>query len=232
MPLITCPDCQHDVSDAAPACIHCGRPLGLPPLLPRPETRYQFFPVAPHKFMVLSLCTLNLYPLYWCYHNWRRVAERTGEQLSPFWRAVFAPFWVFNLFSRIAEQAGERRVQVGWSHTFLGLVYLGMCALGWLLPDPWWLVNLAGFVPFLPVVQTIQQLNEGDTATESRNTAYSGANVATILVGGLIILMAVVGTFMSEEEEEYESLPESTGWTTTLEAILSPEDLPRGFFTS
>lgn len=27
MALITCPDCGNSVSDAAPACIHCGRPL-------------------------------------------------------------------------------------------------------------------------------------------------------------------------------------------------------------
>lgn len=26
MPLIQCPDCGKDVSDAAPSCIHCGRP--------------------------------------------------------------------------------------------------------------------------------------------------------------------------------------------------------------
>lgn len=26
MPLITCPDCEKRYSDAAPACIHCGRP--------------------------------------------------------------------------------------------------------------------------------------------------------------------------------------------------------------
>ncbi len=26
MPLTTCPDCQHPVSDAAPACPHCGKP--------------------------------------------------------------------------------------------------------------------------------------------------------------------------------------------------------------
>jgi uncharacterized membrane protein YvbJ len=25
MPLITCPDCQKEVSDSAPTCIHCGR---------------------------------------------------------------------------------------------------------------------------------------------------------------------------------------------------------------
>lgn len=27
MPLITCPDCKKEISDAAPACIHCGRPM-------------------------------------------------------------------------------------------------------------------------------------------------------------------------------------------------------------
>jgi hypothetical protein len=29
MALISCPDCQGKVSDAAPACIHCGAPLKL-----------------------------------------------------------------------------------------------------------------------------------------------------------------------------------------------------------
>jgi hypothetical protein len=27
MPLVTCPDCGHDISDLAPTCIHCGRPM-------------------------------------------------------------------------------------------------------------------------------------------------------------------------------------------------------------
>ena len=27
MPLVTCSDCSKQVSDSAPACIHCGRPL-------------------------------------------------------------------------------------------------------------------------------------------------------------------------------------------------------------
>lgn len=29
MPLIDCPDCRREISDAAPTCIHCGRPMGL-----------------------------------------------------------------------------------------------------------------------------------------------------------------------------------------------------------
>ncbi|HET6764950.1 MAG TPA: hypothetical protein VFH27_14800 [Longimicrobiaceae bacterium] len=28
MPLVVCPDCLKDISDAAPSCIHCGRPAG------------------------------------------------------------------------------------------------------------------------------------------------------------------------------------------------------------
>lgn len=36
MPLVTCPDCHQRISDAAPACIHCGRP-NLAPVGPAPD---------------------------------------------------------------------------------------------------------------------------------------------------------------------------------------------------
>jgi hypothetical protein len=230
MSLIICPDCRHEVSDAAQACVHCGRPLAAPaPPVSKPQARHEFFPVALHKFVVLSLCTLSFYSVYWCYQNWWRIRERTGEQLSPFWRAVLEPFWVFGLFGRIRVHAVERGVRAAWNPTLLGLGYLCFCAIG-SLPDPWWLVGLAGFTPFLPVVQTIQRLNEDEPATESRNDAYSGANVATILVGGAIVLLVVAGTFMSgEEEEEFEPLPESTGWTSNRPEMPGREV---GYFTS
>ncbi len=32
MPLITCPDCSSQVSDAAPSCPKCGRPIALQPV--------------------------------------------------------------------------------------------------------------------------------------------------------------------------------------------------------
>ena len=218
MSLITCPDCQHEVSDGAQACIYCGRPLAVPvPQPSRVEARHGLFPVAPHKFAVLSVCTVNFYTLYWYYQNWCRIRGRTGEQLSP-----------FSLFARVAEQAAERGVTVFWSPTLLGLAYVFICVAG-TFPNPWWLVSLAGFIPLLPVVQTIQRLNEGDPGTGNRNEAYSGANVATILVGGIIVLLAVAGTFMSEEEEEeFEPLPESTGWTSSRPGAAAHA----GYFTS
>ena len=33
MPLINCPDCNQEISDTAPNCIHCGRPLENKPFV-------------------------------------------------------------------------------------------------------------------------------------------------------------------------------------------------------
>lgn len=38
MPLISCPDCGASISAAAPACIHCGRPMHAPPSPEAAET--------------------------------------------------------------------------------------------------------------------------------------------------------------------------------------------------
>ena len=36
MPLIQCPDCAESISDAAPACIKCGRPIKAPSVAAAP----------------------------------------------------------------------------------------------------------------------------------------------------------------------------------------------------
>ena len=200
----------------AEVCIHCGRPTSVPLGPCSAASRQGFFPVAIHKFIVLSLCTFNLYALYWCYQNWSRIGRATGESLSPFWRAFFAPLWVFSLFGRIRRQAKERGVQVAWSSEVLATAYLMVTAVV-LAPPPWWLIALAGLVPFLPVVATVAQLNDAEGVTESRNDVYSGGNVATIVLGGLIVLLAIVGTLSTEETFEVEA-DSVTGWTSLLDS--------------
>ncbi len=39
MGLVKCPDCSKEISDQAPACIHCGRPKGAPPPKPPPPKK-------------------------------------------------------------------------------------------------------------------------------------------------------------------------------------------------
>jgi hypothetical protein len=224
MSLVPCPDCRREVSDAAPACLHCGRPLLASATSPAAGSLYPYFPVATHKFIALSLCTLNFYTLYWCYNNWWRIQHRSGERISPFWRAIFAPIWVFSLFGRIGGEARARNLVVGWSTALLGVAYIVISAFG-SVPEVWWLVSLASFVPFVPVVITTQRINALEAPVEKRNDSYSGGNVAAILLGGLFLLLALVGTFFPDEANQV--VPDATE-STTWQSSAPPVSMPPG----
>ena len=221
MVLVTCPDCNGKVSDAAPACIHCGRPMaaavqgtdvpassgyegsygGQTSDEPTsggssmPEIEYPFFPVSTGKFVSMAICTLGIYELYWCYKNWKRIRARTGEALSPFWRAFFAPLWGFALFRQIRDHQEGLGTSVSWSAGALGTLYL-VLNIAWRLPDPWWLISLGTFLPILPVLRTTQEVNSAVISEEDANTSFTPGNVAVLVVGGLLCLLAVVGTLM------------------------------------
>ena len=68
------------------------------------------------------------------------------------------------------------------------------------LSDPWWLISFASMVPMIPVQQAAQRINETSPrlATEGRNNNYSSANIATIVIGGLLLVLVVVGTVIPE----------------------------------
>jgi hypothetical protein len=87
-----------------------------PPLL-----EYPLFPVATHKFIVLSLCSFGLYQFYWIYQNRKRLKRASGERSIP------------------------------------------------------------------------------QSVAESGNRSYGAANVVWILVGGLLLILSVIGTFMPPE---------------------------------
>jgi hypothetical protein len=220
MSLIVCPDCGSRISDASPACIRCGRPnIGLEPrstdhgqAVPQTEiaqsvqqatlglidtARFPLFPVTTQKFIVLSVCTLGIYNLYWSYQNWERIRAETGENLSPFWRAFFAALWNFSLFGRIHTIAGKRNISAPWSSGLLGIGVLIASAL-WKLPEPWSILTLLSFLPYIPVLQTVSNINRSSTdhIGESRNGHYSAANITTIVIGGIVVVLAIIGSFL------------------------------------
>ena len=52
----------------------------------------QFFAVSVTKLVVLSFCTLGVYPIYWFYINWKIIKEQEQVHILPFWRAIFSTF--------------------------------------------------------------------------------------------------------------------------------------------
>jgi hypothetical protein len=160
-------------------------------------TNFPLFPVSTPKFIVLSIFSLTLYSFYWFYQNWIRLKAASHESLSPFWRTAFAPLWGLSLFSRIHTLASEHGIAIAWNPAALGTVFLILNLLWW-LPDPWGLITFTVFVPLIPVQQTAQSVNEiyAKSVGEARNDTYSVGNVATIIIGGLILAAILTRAFM------------------------------------
>lgn len=176
----------------------------------RPATRPRYFAVAAPKFVVMSACSLGIYELYWFYRNWRAEREHTGESLSPLLRTFFAPVFAYSLFRRIRGSAGEKGVASEWSAGLLALAFFVLLAT-WRLPDPWWLLSLVSFLPLLPVLETVRRLNAVVAPAAPPNASYSGVNVLVIILGGLLLVGGVIGTFLPEEEPAEIIIEASTG---------------------
>ncbi len=227
MSVIECPQCGQRVSDQASFCPQCGLRFGgvatapgRPPKdertiygeLPDPHAvegvppgptaqpgMLPLFPVATHKFVLLSLCSFGIYELYWAYKNWMRIRDRTGEKMLPFWRAFFAPLWGFALFRDIREMAVAAGVPVGWSAGLLATLYLALNA-AWKLPDPWGRISFGTVLPMLPVQLAAQRVNAAHAvySTEPPNGRYTPVNVVVIIVGGLLLVLGVIGSFLPD----------------------------------
>ena len=227
MALVSCPGCATRVSSLSLSCPRCGRsflngdgagsqegtlaaavpqyfPAEAAPALPRdmPQWASEAEAVALHpmslgKLVVMSLCTFGFYEVYWFYRNWYLQKAFRKEDVSPFWRAIFAPLFGFSMFRNVRNQAERDRLRVGWSAGGMGLLFLVLSGLS-RLPDPYWLVCLLSFAPILPVQRTINELNAASPRPAPVNAEFSVLNLAGIAVGGLCLFLAVIGTLFPE----------------------------------
>ena len=160
---------------------------------------FPFFPVSTQKFILLSICSFGIYHAYWHYENWRRIKNRTREEISPFWRTFFLPLYSFPLFKRICATAESEGMPVDLNPYALATLYL-LLNMTPQLPNPWWLMNIAAFLPMLPIQKATQRVNERHSSpnTEAVNENYSTANRITIIVGGLFLIFLVLSAFSVE----------------------------------
>lgn len=185
-------------ADAAPADAAPAMPGGPAQAAPGPKMLMPYFPVAIHKLIVMSVCTLGVYQLYWAYQHWKRIKLTTGEKLSPFWRALFGGLWSFSMFRRIKRSSEENAFTPWWQPDLLAILYLAVAGPLWRLPGPWWLAGYLAFLPLVPPQLAANRVNRGYAApdVEGENGRYSGWNVVMIVVGVPLFALVVWGAFL------------------------------------
>ena len=153
-----------------------------------------FFPVSTLKLVLMSLCTVGLYQLFWFYNNWTLLRERRESNGSPIWRAIFAILFCYPLFDRIRLKAR--------SHDIATSLPAGPLAAGWIvftlcarLPDPAFLLWPLSIACLVPVQKTVNAINAVTDPEHDPNARFSGWNIAALIIGGLLWLLALIGLF-------------------------------------
>jgi hypothetical protein len=212
MPLIVCPDCQHDISDAAPACIYCGRPnipratatapiLDSAPLDPSEPTADSvssglrdegfFAPIAIHKLIIMSYFTLGLYEIHWFYKQWDYIRRADRKRFNPALRAILNGLFAYPLFRSIKLRGLARRAEITWSP---GVLTIAWFSLGVIVATTNLrvLFGLATTLPLIVVQRSINGLNE----PSRMDRRYSAINVAGIVAGMVVFFLVGFGTYI------------------------------------
>lgn len=157
-----------------------------------------FFAVSVPKLAVMSLCTANLYQVYWFYKHWKRIAEREREHIWPIMRALFGVFFCYPCFGRIRDHGRAAGLENHLPAVPLAIGYI-VTTLTWRLPDPYAWISMTTFLFTLPVQRYANELNALESPSHDRNSRFSVWNWIAIVVGGGVILLGLAGTFLVDE---------------------------------
>jgi len=154
-----------------------------------------FFPVGILKLVLLSLCSFGLYQFYWFYKNWQYVKEHERAHMRVAWRVLVPYCYCYQLFRRVRD----------YDHPALefGSLEAGPLAIGWilslftgLLPYPYALMNYLGFACLVPVQLRVNQINATVAPGHYRNTRFTMGNWIWLILGGGVLLLLLIGSFM------------------------------------
>jgi hypothetical protein len=162
---------------------------------PAQATAPPFFAVSALKLVVLSLCTLGLYELYWFYRNWKLIKVRQEPGILPFWRAFFGVLFCYSCFVRIRDAGADRGITPALPAGPLAAGWI-ITTLVWKLPDPYSLFTFLSVAFLLPVQAHASRVNDAAAPVHDSNSRFSGWNWATVAVGGMLLALVVIGEFL------------------------------------
>jgi hypothetical protein len=207
-----CLNCGSKIEDGSKFCQKCGAKLAeKQPVVSKnnekPLTDIEYFAISSKRLALFSILTFGIYEIYWFYKNWQAVKKAEGQNISPFWRAIFAVFFCHSLFKKVLESAKNRGYQKSYSSGWLATAYILLLVVGNGLSkvesnDPglnliWLIVAVATFVPLLSVQKAINFNNEKVKGGVVSKQGFSGGEVTLIVIGVIWFLLVLIGTFSS-----------------------------------
>lgn len=146
-------------------------------------------------FVVLCFLGLGFYEIYWFYKAWKYIKERDNLKISPFWRAIFAGIFIYSLSKKVLTLAQEKGYRGRYYPVLITIMYIFIAAT-FRLPDPYWIIGFFAFIPILPVFKALKYFWQQEQPEIVNRKRFFGAEIVVIVVGGIITVLAIIGTFV------------------------------------
>lgn len=144
-----------------------------------------FRPIGIFKFLILSVCTFNIYVFYWFWRCWRRHRQTENVDISPFWRAMFSIFWVFELFKAAQEQAEFKKpIWIGIAASIGYFLFTVVSSLAESFNAPMGLEASAAFLGIIVLIPVVQQVNlANDPQLVAASSRFTGRDWLAVCCG-------------------------------------------------
>lgn len=201
-----CTNCGQEQRVNAKFCHDCGLPLQQTPAqnvhISQSNGQHgsattnirNFYVVSVGKFLLLSIVTFGLYPIYWFAKNWILIKDQEKANIHPIARAIFSVFFFSELAGKVLKSAKEKGYDSSYSSFLLAISYFVLNFL-FRLPGNYWLLGLSSLLPFIPVLEAILYNNQKLQDTQQNYNKYGTGEIVTLIIGSIIWLFVLIGIF-------------------------------------
>jgi hypothetical protein len=151
-----------------------------------------FFTVSPTKLVVMSVCTLGLYQVYWFYKQWVLIRQRSEPLVIPWARAFFGIFWCYSCFEFIRNDERILKIEPSLPAVPLAIGWIA-ATLAWRLPQPYFLMGFLAPLLLVPVQRHINHINTMVAPDHDDNSRFSGWNGLAVAMGGIFLALMILG---------------------------------------
>jgi hypothetical protein len=174
-----------------------------------------WFAVGTRKLLVMSVLTFGLYTIHWFERQYRFQKGVRGEATMPLARGIFSIFFANELFRRVESAAHGAGVERSWTGSGMGGLFIVSAVAGRILDrisgklttgtvssvlavvSTLLLFGLA--YPLVQVQGTVNEVLDRTNASRERNETFTGWNWLLMILGGGLLVMGVIGSFLPDE---------------------------------
>ena len=159
------------------------------------------------KFVLLSVASLCIYPLWWMYKSWRFIKYKENLDIMPVWRVIFAIFYIIALFGNIKYYATTLGYKKDYNSGLM-LVFIIACNFLGRLPDPYWILALTSCAFYIPALQAQNfALEHDEEILVTKRDGFTNKQVVILVVGGIWWALILIGLFVAPEATEVLDMP-------------------------